>query len=183
MMTSLTDRPLKNNSPPVDRARRKGALLTITAVGLAVALVGLGAWVAYDMTRTSETAVTGEIGQVIDDYHAAYNNYDGEAFLELVTDGYVLERTGVSYVQAGATESTTAAEMIEEIKLLEEYDWRVATVGEPLMMGDGPWFVSVASHFESPPYGPEGADGISTFTIVDEGGTLKVARHSYVGNN
>ena len=51
------------------------------------------------------------------------------------------------------------------------------------MTGDGPWFVSSVEHFEAPGYGPEGADGISTFTIVDDGGPLKVSRHTYVGNN
>jgi hypothetical protein len=51
------------------------------------------------------------------------------------------------------------------------------------MTGDGPWYVSVVEHFTSTGYGPDGADGVSTFTIVEDGGILKVARHFYVGNN
>lgn len=30
---------------------------------------------------------------------------------------------------------------------------------------------------------PEGADGFSTFTIVDYGGTVRITRHDYVGKS
>ncbi len=76
-----------------------------------------------------------------------------------------------------------AEEASELINSLAARDWREAVIREPSMTGDGPWFVSVVEHFTAPDYGPGGADGVSTFTIVDDDGILKVARHTYVGNN
>jgi hypothetical protein len=56
-------------------------------------------------------------------------------------------------------------------------------IGEAIMTGDGPYYVSAVEHFTAPGYGPQGVDGISTFTVVNDGGTLRVARHDYTGNN
>ena len=55
-------------------------------------------------------------------------------------------------------------------------------LGELIMSGDGPWLVAQVIRMTStdPTY-PNGVDRISTFTIVDESGTLKVARDIFVG--
>lgn len=130
----------------------------------------------------AETAATEEIQALIDDYLAAFNSYDGDAFLELVTDNYVLDMVGITGNVAQDADET--AQMIES---LEEHEWNVALVGETMMTGNDSWprYVSEVEHFTAAPpgYGPEGADGISTFTIVDDEGTLRIARHDYVGNN
>ena len=160
------------------QARSRIRFLSVTVVVLAVALIGLGAWVFFDQTEESETAVTEEIQAVIDTYLAAWNSYDGEAFIELVTSDYALDMTS-----RPTSMILQAQETSELINGLAARDWKEAVIGEPSMTGDGPWFVSVVEHFTAPDYGPQGADGVSTFTIVDDDGTLKVARHTYVGNN
>ncbi len=178
-MTAPTKPPEQRvDDPSLDRARSRIRFLTITVVVLAIALIGLGAWLVSERATSSETAVTEEIQSVVDDYLAAWNTYDGDTFLELVTSDYALDMTSgpVSMI----LEAKEASELINGLAVR---DWQETSIGQPSMTGEGPWFVSVVEHFTAPDYGPEGADGVSTFTIVDEGGTLKVARHTYVGNN
>ena len=176
-MTDLTSQPEQADADQSEREGSRNRFLTIT-VGLAVALIGLGAWVVYDLTTAPDTAVTGEIQTLLDDYLGAWNNYDEEAFQEQITSSYVLHMVG-----GPVTITRQAEEASEMLRPLEADGWREEVIGEPIMTGDGPWYVSVVEHFTSTGYGPDGADGVSTFTIVEDGGTLKVARHSYVGNN
>jgi len=177
-MTDLTSRPEEVDDGRLKKANDRVRFLTTTVIVLAAALMGLGAWAVYDQTTAPET-VPEEIQTLIDDYLDAFNNYDGEAFLELVTTDYAQDMAShpISLVQQ-------AAEAVEMMKGMKERDWQETQIGEPMMIGDGPWFVSVAErHTATSGYGPGGANGISTFTIVDDGGSLKVARHTYVGNN
>ena len=177
-MSVRTHKPEQVDAGDPEPAVNRNRFLTIAAMVLALALVGLSAWVVYDMTTAPETAVTAEIEELLDDYIAAWNSYDGEAFLELLTDDYVLDMVGAS---AAATQP--ASDASELVNSLDAFEWSVAVIGERIMAGDGPWYVSEVEHFAGPDYGPAGADGVSTLTIVDDGGTLKVARHAYVGNN
>ena len=175
-MTGIDSHPERvdvGQIPPAGGRKR-----SITVMVLVIGLIGLGTWVVYDQTRVPETAVTEEIQRVVDDYLATWNSSDGEAFLGLVTIDYALHMTSGS-----VSITQRAAEASEMLKGLEAREWNEAVIGEPIMTGNGPWFVSVVEHFTAPGYGPEGADGVSTFTIVDDAGALKVARHTYVGNN
>jgi hypothetical protein len=178
MMTAITKPPEQVDITLLDRARHRNRLLTITVTALAVALLGLGVWVIYDQATSPETAVTEEIQTLVDDYLAAWNDYDEEALLQLVTADYTLDMVG------RADSLTLQAEEASALfSTLEANDWNEVAIGEPIMAGKGPWYVSQVEHFTSPSYGPRGADGVSTFTVVDDGGMLKVARHDYVGNN
>ena len=154
-----------------DAPRASRLLVTLVAV-LAAAVVALGAWVVIDQTSTSDTAVTGEIQQLLDDYHAAWNDADGDAYLSLVTDNAVF-RIG--------TDSTPADEQAGYIDNLDAVSWHVEQIGDAIMTGDGPWYVAVANHLTADTYPVEGYDGVSTVTIVDVNGTLRIANHTYLG--
>ena len=53
--------------------------------------------------------------------------------------------------------------------------------GERVMAGDGPWYVSQVNLVEdTTTAGP--VEGISVLTIVDDGGVLRVANHTYFGD-
>jgi hypothetical protein len=60
------------------------------------------------------------------------------------------------------------------------YDWQNEIVGDSVVSGNGPWTVR---HRELWQQAAQGLDGIATYTLVDEGGTLKIARHSWAGLN
>ena len=177
-MPAMTKSPTQIDAERLDLAKRPNRFLTVAVVVLTGVVLALGAWVVYEQTSSPETAVTEEIQTLVDDYMATWNNQDGEAFLELITADYVLHMTSGS-----VSMSEHAEEARWTLEALEGREWSETVIGEPIMTGPGPWFVSLVEHFTAPGYGPEGADGVSTLTIVDDGGTLKVARHTYVGNN
>ena len=177
-MPSMTTPTDQVDAEQLDLAKRPNRALIVAVIVLAAVALALGAWVVYDPTSSPETAVTGEIQTLVDGYLATWNSHDGGAFLDLVTADYVLHMTSGS-----VSITQQAEEAYEMLKGLERRDWSETVIGEPIMTGYGPWFVSLVEHFTGSGYGPEGADGVSTFTIVDDGGTLKVARHTYVGNN
>ena len=136
-------------------------------------------------TAAPETAVTAEIDQLFEDYITAFNNYDEEAVQAVITDGYMVYETGFDplyAVSTGFTHEYPASWVLAAVNLnypALEYHWE--RVGEPIMTGDGPWLVSQAIFSTSnDPCCPNGVEGISILTIVDEGGTLKVARDVFV---
>ena len=148
-------------------------------------LASLGACVSSDSTKVSETAVSVEIDQIFDDYIAAFNDYDVDAIRAMVTDGYM------SYATAWDPHLTVSTPLdryrnlkgiLEVVELYYppiEVQWE--RLGDPIMTGDGPWLVSqVIRRMSNEPQYPNGIEGISTLTIVDEAGTLKVARNVFV---
>lgn len=108
------------------QAPSRSRFLTVTVVVLAVVVAGLGAWTVLSLSSTAETALTPEVQQVVDDYLAAWNSYDGEAFRELVTEDYVLD-------MVGATESATmdADEAAELVNGLEAWVVRICGLVAP----------------------------------------------------
>lgn len=168
-MTALTEK--QGQATRDDSARLRGRLraMTITVIVLAVALIGLGAWVIYDLVAESDTAVSGEIETLLDDYTTAWNDYDSEAFLALVTDDYTFEF---------ADEVTGAEAQAMAISQGEFYDGQVEKVGDPIMFGDGPFYVAQANHTSSTTVD---MDGISMFTIVEEGDTFLIQSHVFIG--
>jgi hypothetical protein len=93
-MMAMTER--QTLAPP-GSLRRRARNLTITAIVLAGALIGLTAWLVYDLSAESETAVTSEVQTLVDDYLGAWNEYDGDAFMELITGDYSFAGMGVSH--------------------------------------------------------------------------------------
>lgn len=165
-MTALTERPDVAESSELQRAHGRIRALTITVVVLAVALVGLGAWVIYDQVADTDTSVTGEIQSLLDDYTAAWNDYDSEAFLALVSDDYTFDGTGVDA-------------MASRISQLGGLDWNVEVIGDPIMAGDGPfYFVAQVNHVTNV-IGDE--DGVSLFTIVESDGSYLISEHVFTG--
>lgn len=177
-MTTLTDREEKTTTTGTEVEQTRsghphGGNRTLKAIVifLAVALVGLGAWVIIDRSSTPATAPSDDIAQLWDDYIDAWSNYDGDAFLELTTDDY----TFVSEMGTAGAASQAAF-----INGSGRYDWQVTPVGDPAMAGDGPWFVSQVHLIEDNRSGP--VEGISVLTIVDDGGVLRVANHTFYGD-
>lgn len=177
-MTTLTDREEKTTTgTEVDSSQsghpdRGNRTLKVIVIALAVALVGLGAWVIIDRSSTPATAPSDEIAQVWDDYTDAWNNYDGDAFLEITTDDY-------TFVSEMGTASATS--QAASINGMGRYDWQVTPVGERVMAGDGPWFVTQVNRVQDSTM-TEPVEGISVMTIVDDGGVLRVANHTFYGD-
>jgi hypothetical protein len=175
-MTTLTDREETTTTTrtevPTEHPHTGHRALKAIVIVLTLALVGLGAWVIIDRNSTSDTAVSDDVAQVWDDYSEAWSNYDGDAFLELTTDDY-------TFVTEDGTNS--AASQATVINRLGSYDWNVTMIGEPVMAGDGPWYVAQVNRVDDNTM-TEPVEGISVLTIVDDGGVLRVANHTFFGD-
>lgn len=149
-----------------------------------VALVVGGAvgWLLRGSGGESNSAAPDEAGELIADYIAAWENKDGEAFRAIVTDDfedheYRYERLGTSFniktiheedvdVTASDVETTRWAFQIEH-------------VGEQIVVGDDPWYLSVRETWTTPQWV---ADGTATYVLVtDDDGALKIAGYYWVG--
>lgn len=169
-MTALTEKPTGVEGETA-RLRRRLRTMTTMVIVLAVALIGLGTWMVFDAVSGSDTAATSEIETLLDDYGAAWNDYDAEAFLALVTDDYVHE-------YAGST--STAAETAATIETGSSYGTQVEPIGDPIVNGKGPaYFVAQADVLTS---SETELSGISLFTIVEDGGVYRIQSHIFVGS-
>ena len=168
----LTTRETGVHDGPTAVPDRGNRTLTAIVIALTVALLGLGAWVLVDRTSTPETAPSDDVAQVWDDYTDAWNNYDGDAFLQLVTSDYTFVTEG------GSTSAEAQATFIERLGIT---DWHVTPIGEPVMAGDGPWVLSQVNRVDQGAW-VDPVEGISVLTIVDDGGVLRVANHTFFDN-
>jgi len=140
----------------------------IRATGLAICAV-----LAFGLVSCSDddtdTSISDEVQELMDEYTQAWNDNDGDAFLSLVTDDFRMV--------SSATETNAA----QQASIIEQrWNWTVEEVGEGVMTGDGPYYVAVVDRLESET--AETLNGVSTVTVVDDGGMLKVSEHVYTGD-
>lgn len=169
-MTATTDRPQHTERPEADRLKGRNRVLTITVVVLAVALLGLGAWVIYDLTTESETTGNAEIEQLLSDYRSAVGenvgeSLDPEASRAVTTDDFVLHE--YTYRQFG--DQFDAWYEPHPVHAVQgNLNWQWDPMQAPVIAGEGPWFLSVVENVT----GTENRlVGTATYVIVDEGGT------------
>ena len=162
--------------------RRNGSAVVIAAV-LAVVVIALGTWIMYD--RATSSTLPGEVEALIEDYLTAWENHDEQAIRAVVTDDYVLNE----YLYIAGTDLADPEKVKLSYHVADDidgvvhvgftYDWQNELVGEPIVAGDGPWLVSYQENwFEG---GTEHLDGIATYVVFDDGGTLKIANHYWTG--
>ena len=89
--TMQTVETVETVEAPIDKQiltlKKRDRRLAWLAGILAVAVVGLGIWLTMELTSgSSESAATAEIEQLLDDYNAAWNSADADAYLALLTD-------------------------------------------------------------------------------------------------
>lgn len=158
----------------VERTDQRSRGLTIAVTILAVIAVVLGGWLAYELQRTDETALTPEVQAVMDDYHAAWNAYDADAFSAVVTSDYRF------YQNLGRTVRTaeeTAAWMTD---VLPGYEFAVEPIG-PYQMVGGEQSAQVTSTDRYTSRGGSRATGTSMYWLINDGGAWKIQTH-FVGD-
>jgi hypothetical protein len=156
------------------------------AGGLVVFLLASsGACSSSDSIGVSETKASVEIDQLFENYIDAYNAYDLDAIRDLITDDYMIYETPWDLAAINNPVSSTyeAERFLEWVELyFPSIENRYERLGDPIMTGNDPWLVSqVISISSNDPAYPNGVKGISILTVVNEGGTLKVARDIFVG--
>ena len=160
-------------------------VFAVIAMGLGIALI------AQVSQGDDGTAVPDDVQAVIDEFLLASENYDDEAMQAVVTDSfrrpfYEGDPTGTGAMNSGGVRLPE-----QDVWTIEDFEaeyfetdiaiYDVDTIGDPIIQGDGPWYVSVAQHWESARLGHQ-FDAIYTFAVVDENGTLKIDDAYWAGN-
>lgn len=185
MSTPTINRPPEHHAPT--EPSRSAAPAWIAAV-LAVALIGALAWAVYE--PPSETAVAGEIDDLIDDYLAAWESFDADAFRSLTTRGMVVEEYyyedgyDLEYPQNARTTMhiEDSREGVIEFGFTQDHTWTNERVGEVIIAGDSPWFVSQRENWTiHEDWGTEEFEGMALYVVVSEDGELLIANHFWAG--
>lgn len=147
--------------------------LTIAVVVLTVVTLGLAGWLAYLMLAPEDNALSDDVAQVVEEYNDAWNNYDGAAFLGLVTANYKFyDAPGESPDNAEDTAAMISTD-------LRNNGWAVERQGSVQMIGDE-YTVQVSQLDVTSTYGAVEDEGTSVITLVNEDGAWKVQRHVWV---
>lgn len=148
--------------------RRAGGLAWLAGI-LAAAVIGLGAWLAVELTTSDGLDIPADVQTALDDYYAAWDTTDGTAFRAAVTDDYTFTSNGrVFDLDAQA----------RQLDLQTYFD--VETIDQTVS-GNGPYYVASAERvFPSAVSG--GAAGTSLITIEQVGGGWKVSQHTWIGS-
>ena len=184
-MTTLLNRTEQLDTAQIDKIKRRNRVLTISVGVLTAALIALGAWIIFDDGSADQPDVAAELDQLFEDYVEAFNAYDADALQALITDDYVLYKPP-GWDPQHNTSSPFTQEVDADVMLSYymasrypnmEIQWE--RIGEPITTGEGPWLISQVLRADAPkdPY-PRGVEGITTLTVVDEDGTLKVSREN-----
>ena len=155
---------------------------TVLIVVLAVALVGLVAWMVFMMRPNSPTAAPPEIVQLIEDYNAAWNAHDVDAIAGLVTDSYRIhsDLESFDYDVEGLRTSL--------MPMLVDWDWQVTNDGPYYAVtgADYTWYVSS----EGAVINRGGIDYVQNGLLrvvrqfpdtSDSNGVYRIAEHTFMG--
>ncbi len=179
-MTTLNERPIEVGG--LKQAARGKRFLVIAVVLLVVALVGLGIRAISDQ---GTSLADEEIEQLFEDYLTAWETKDAAALRSVTTEDFVINE----YIY---TDEYVYSDDVDEFRLIRHINddvdgvvilgfltnWSTEQLGDRIVTGDGPWFVSVEEIWEEPPYILEGQ---ANYTIVEVDGTLKIANHYWAG--
>lgn len=165
------ERPETPHAPSGDtKLKRRNRLLTWLVGVLAVAVIGLGAWLVAEMTGGDDlTAVPAEIDVALDAYDAAWLGTNRAAFIETTTDDYTFASDVGTYGQA------SQAVQVGNLRYFEIEE------SERVIMGDGsPYYTAAEQRVR---FSSNGVwyDGISVLTLVEVDGAWKVAQHTWLG--
>jgi hypothetical protein len=178
-MTALTDHPDEISADAeLDRVKGRNRVLLIVVVVLALVVAGLVVWVIYDAATEPDTGATAsEIEQVMEDYRTAWDEQDPEAFGVLATDDVILHEYIYRAVDDGYTAQNFSFSGDRAASLVGS-GWQIEHGDEAIVVGEGPWFVTVAETWVNE---DTTNDGTANYVLVEQDGTLKVANAYWVG--
>lgn len=173
-MTSTTTQPPSEVAQQPEPSPRRNRGLIVAVVVLAVIAIGLGiALVAQTAGDDDSAAIPDDIQAVLDEYLVIWETHDYEALQALVTDDF----RHVNY--QGVFEEIP----YRDVRTIEMQAWmgrtepppnlQIERVGEPIVRGDGPWYVSIAENWDGSVPGIRHAY-ISTYVVVDTDGELRI---------
>ncbi len=181
-MTSTIERPASGLAEPPGQPHGPSRVASITIAALAVIVIALGVTVVYQASGDdSPKEVPDDVQALLDDFVIANETYDYEAFQTLVTDNfrrplYEGDPTeGPGYRNIMRTQDF---DFFEE----EEPEWEIDQVGDAIVQGDGPWYISVAQNWEKHTMDIR-IEAVYTYVvIVDTDGVLRIDDGYWAGH-
>ena len=146
----------------------------VVIVVMAIALVGLIAWMTLAMRPNSPTAAPPEIVQLMEDYTAAWNAYDADALEALVTPTY--------RIHSGTIDQDMEGLRSYLLPQLEAWDWHATSNGlRYAVVGDssGMWYVSSEGSVINRSGVDHNQNGV--WTVVERDGVYLVSEHFMMG--
>ncbi len=157
----------------------------VVIVVMAIALVGLIAWMTLATRPNSPTAAPPEVQQLMEDYYTAWNEYDADAIEGMVTGSYRFHE-----IVTGADAVVYDLEYLRSnfLPTLEGWEWHNDYDGPYYAVGsDFSMLVTMEGGLMTSPVAvayPDGdADVVSVFRIVKVGDEWKIAEHVFAPQN
>ena len=128
------------------------------------------------MTEPARPDRFDEIEALINTYLDSWETKDEAALRASVTDSLIVNEYWYTLKGTLVEEINAVADDIVEFGF--GYDWQNEIVGEPTVVGDGPWIVTYRELWQEQ---SEHLDGIATYVVIIEDGELKIANHNWAG--
>ncbi len=132
----------------------------------------------------AQSVIPPEVEQTLDEYIAAWEANDGDAFLATVTSDFLINEYW--YIETGdASDGVKLSYIISDddpanaARLgVEDGNWSVTRGDEVVVTGDGPWFVAFEEVWiDEPTVGT----GIATYVVEMIDGQPRITNHYWVG--
>ena len=167
---------IEDTDPEVDTTKgvkKSSRWPIVLTVVLAIAVIGLVAWMTLAMRPNSPNAAPPEIVQLMEDYNAAWNAHDADALAGLVTSSYRIHSDVLDYDIEGLRTYL--------MPQFEEWGWQATNNGPIYAVTDGgvAWYVS----FEGAVINRNGIDRVQNglVKVVEQNGEYRVAEHTFMG--
>ena len=145
------------------------------AAVIAVFALAIGVLIGNNLDGGRDTS---DPERAVNQYNTAWEENDPEALLAVVTDDFVEEYHYYSQPDDQVVTSEDSWDASRAASYAEFSDYQIEVSGDAIVVGDGPWFVSVNESQAGDGYEYEGT---ATYVVVDDGGTLKLASKSWFG--
>lgn len=155
--------------PALEASRKTSRRLLITIIVLAVALVAMAAWVIYDQAAEPAAAPTAEVQALYDDYLAAWNNADFDAFIAVTTDDYIFNSFNRTFNRE--EQGTTLTGAFGNVTVEQVGDLMMTSSGDEVYLAAAETVRSGVTYY-----------GVSAYRIEETDTGLKVAQHFWVGD-
>lgn len=176
-MTSVTDRP-RQEPPEVAEVKKRNRFLTVTLVVVAVALIGLGAWVVFD-GDSAEVTPPAEVLEVIANFEEAISTDDVELLESTLAEDFTWP---YAWYPVGGSRTflegeLSRAETVHRTTVNDRWvEWIRSPIGDLTTIGEGPWHVSMPTRWDL----QGGAwEGITIYTVVEDDAGRKLISETY----
>ncbi len=172
VMETIEDTNVNTATEPSAPSRWPIVLIVV----LAIAVVGLVAWMTLAMRPNSPNAAPPEIVELMEGYNAAWNAHDADALEGLVTANYRIYGP-----EAGNFDHDIESVRSNVMPLLDGWDWQMSTPGPvyALSNGAGTWYVSNEGATITRQGSDHNQNGM--WTVVERDGEFLVSEHYMAG--